>query len=320
MAYESGTAADHKDLLDKLRIFLSTNTALVTAGQNYTVERWATGAEYELCVKGPGLAGTDAIYTNIITVTNTPSDYFNWRAYGATSFSAAQATDNQLGQCPDNVCMLLWDTTIPYRFFANGRRFIVCAKISSVWECFYAGFGLPVTDTPAEYPYPYYIGGPHKTSTKRWSDNLPNHRSFFDPGSQGGWMRDPLGTWWQVANMLESGANETPTDTGYARILPWATPRYQHQSSAFYTVRGGMDMFDRDSDGGYVLFDALLTRRPNSGGGDKGGRYMWLDGVKAVPGVSLAAEDTITVGADTWHVFNNAFRTEVHDYVAIKED
>lgn len=319
MAFETGTAADHKDLLDKLRVFLSTDADLVAASQQYVIERWDTGgSEHELCVRGPGLAGTDNIYTNIITVTNTPEDYFNWRCYGATSFSAGLASDAQLGQSPGPVCMLLWDTSIPYWFFANGRHFKVVAKISGTYECMYAGFGLPMTDTPAEHPYPYYIGGPHYDQTERWSDNNGNHRCFFDPGDQGGWIRDTNGIWLEVSNVTGSGASEVQTSTE-VHVVPWSRPAFQFVDGNVNSVLGGMDAFDVDSEGDYALFDALLKRKPNLPG-DNGGRYMFLDGVAAIPGVSLAAEDTQLVSGDTWHVFANAFRTDVHDYVALKEE
>lgn len=69
MAYETGTATDYLDLLDKLRVFLTSNASLVAAGQQWQVLRWQTdnNGEKELILKAPGLAGTDNIYCGILT-------------------------------------------------------------------------------------------------------------------------------------------------------------------------------------------------------------------------------------------------------------
>ena len=52
---------------------------------------------------------------------------------------------------------------------------------------------------------------------------------------------------------------------------------------------------------------------------DDGGRYMYLDGVAAISGVAQASENTILADGDTWHIFSTSFRSDTHDYVAIKE-
>jgi hypothetical protein len=132
-------------------------------------------------------------------------------------------------------------------------------------------------------------------------------------------LRDPAGIWREVSNVTASGSSEQAAGSDVCHVFPWARPANAYNGTTFDTNLGGMDAFDVDSDGDYILFDALINRSPGSPG-DNGGRYLWLDGVAAVPGVSLAAEDVITVGSDTWHAFSNAFRGDVHDYVVLKEE
>lgn len=43
MAYANGTATSYLDLLDKLRLFATTNSALVAASDQWAVERWTGG-------------------------------------------------------------------------------------------------------------------------------------------------------------------------------------------------------------------------------------------------------------------------------------
>jgi hypothetical protein len=73
MAWTSGTAAGHDDLMDDLKTFLTTNAALVAAGQNWVAEKdetftprtifnvahsGLTGNMRALYLNGPGLCGT----------------------------------------------------------------------------------------------------------------------------------------------------------------------------------------------------------------------------------------------------------------------
>ncbi|HUV85085.1 MAG TPA: hypothetical protein VMV86_05200, partial [Methanosarcinales archaeon] len=210
MAYEIGTASDYQDLLERLKDFLSDNTRIIgdhpnmdeleaiddavgsgESSQAWTVNRWVDNRDSgeteqtELIMNGPGLAGTDEIYVGIQCEESVSDDYYNWKLMGCTGYSSGSTFLNQpsctQGRLPR---MLLWDQSMPYWFVGNGRRCIVVAKVSSVYECMYLGFGLPY-GLPSEYPYPMVVGGaacPDATVIDlRYSSTDNSHRSFASP-------------------------------------------------------------------------------------------------------------------------------------------
>jgi hypothetical protein len=113
----------------------------------WTVERWDTNlggaGEYELILNGPG-SGSDEIFVGIQTYSNVGGDYYNWKMAGFTGYTGGILFSNQpgctAGRWPR---MLLSNSNISYWFVANGRRFIVVAKISGVYEACYLGFHWP---------------------------------------------------------------------------------------------------------------------------------------------------------------------------------
>jgi hypothetical protein len=117
-----------------------------------------------LSLKGPG-GGSDEIFVNLETDYSVSGDWYNWRLYGATGFIAGNVLDfaTQPGTSLP-VGLSLWQASIPYWFIANGRRFMVIAKINTTYHALYAGFILPYA-TPSQYPYPLMIGGSNAMGT-----------------------------------------------------------------------------------------------------------------------------------------------------------
>jgi hypothetical protein len=175
MAWTSGTAAGHDDLLDDLKTFLTTNATLVAAGENWVAEKdelftprtiynvtgtSLTGDMRGLYLNGPGLAGQDNVHVNILRYQRT-GNYQNWGMAGATAFDTNQAWENQPGIVVAQLnipIFVLTSADIDYWFIANGRRFIIICEIGGDFHVSYGGLILPYAK-PSEFPYPLFVAG-----------------------------------------------------------------------------------------------------------------------------------------------------------------
>jgi hypothetical protein len=319
MSTKTGTASDYLDLLNQLRTFLTSDATLVSLGQNWTelattstpynhVDNGITNVvDFESFLKGPGLSGTEAIFINLQAFHNTTNDIFNWRANAAVGYSAGAGVKffNQPGTSP-NAFMFLWDQPIPYWFYGNGQRFIVVAKVSTVYESMYGGKWLPY-GTPGQYPYPVCIGGTGGDSNStdplafgnqpgvanlRFSDTSINHGAFFNPAAL--YWIDDAATWHVICNIATGG--------GGACVFPW-----------YYADTLSPAWLETNLDGSYPLFVARLDGlTPINLLGE-------LDGVAFTTGFSASSESTLTVGSNTWTVFQDTFRTGRTNYCVIED-
>jgi hypothetical protein len=296
MAYEIGTASNYTDLLDKLIAFLTANTDLVAASQNWTVLRDVTvaGAEHDYLLRGPGLAGSDQIHVRIRNDSNSGADIYGLSFEGFVSYNSGVANNAQPG-ISSTGGMALWNNTTPYWFIANGRRFIVVAKVSTIYSSMYAGFYLPYA-TPSEMPYPIIVLGSHESGiTHRWSQADYNVGGFWDPSSGNAYGRHNDGTWLSVENYENSGGNR---NSYYANGI-WP-----------YNVDLGL----RDNvDGTFTLLPTIFHSSYSGGN-----VYGELDGVFFTAGYGVAAEDTITIGSDTYLIVQSVYRTDRLSYAAIQ--
>ena len=265
------------------------------------------GGDKQLVLMGPGTTGADEIYVGIQTYHSVGGDYFNWRISGMTGFSSVAPFDSQPGNpkllhgyaYPQ---ILLWNTTIPYWLVANGRRFILVAKISTVYEAMYAGFLLPYA-TPNEVPYPLAVGGSF-SSDARWSDTSQYRSSFINPGQY------PLlvytGAAWERPYQLAAEAILRYQDT----VWPYSHTRYSYGGAVYDQVWRKMSA---NLDGTVPVFPAIVNL--STGGNRLIGEFQ---GAMAVSGYGVSTEDTITIGGDTYRVFQQAFRTGTWNYWALK--
>ncbi|MEJ5169753.1 MAG: hypothetical protein WHU10_02095 [Fimbriimonadales bacterium] len=308
MAFEIGTASDYRDLLDRFHAFLTTHPNLVAAGQQWQALRWTTdAATKELILKAPGLAGAEEIYCGIRAYENATAGYSMWDLNGFIGFNPANDFYTQPGAISGWLPMMsLWNTAIPYWFVANGRRAVVVAKISTVYQAAHLGFVLPYA-TPGQYPYPLLVGGSMTGQRGRnYSVTSPNHRHFVDPGEDGQnnantacMLRGPSGAWLPFQNVAYSSS-----EYRYDGPRPvWPTN---------YTYLGNL----REApDGTYVLSPIVLTQ--NNSGTDHD-LFGELEGVYHVSGFNNAAENLITVGGVDHLVVQNVYRTSVRDYWALR--
>lgn len=307
MATVTGVATDYKDLLARLRTFL-------TGAPGWTSLRYTVGGAGnpdECILRAPGLGGTDQIFVGIRTFENATADYFNWRLGGFTGYDGALTFAGQAGAMT-NVFMTLWNSPIPYWFVANGRRVIVVAKISTNFMMGYLGF-INQYPSPAQFPYPLAIGGNFASSGEpaltdvswRWSNATFLNTNFpmstrYSPG--GGVipantcslrLRRPNGIWADLA----AGDTGTFVDADFYNIWPYMAGMVNLQQNL-----GGVQS--------PALPIILHDNTPEV--------YGELDGVVATSGQAIASEDTLTVSGDSYLVVQNVFRTGRNQYCAVR--
>jgi hypothetical protein len=171
MAYETGIASDHLDLLLRFRAFVTGHANLVAAGQAWQELRWvAQATTQELILNARGLAGNDETYCGLISQETAASDLYQWKVLGSTGYLSGANFAGQPGVSSDHY-LTLWNSPMRYWLVANGRRAILAVKVSSRYMLMHLGFLTPYA-TPSQFPYPffvsstdsYYFGG------RRWSE------------------------------------------------------------------------------------------------------------------------------------------------------
>jgi hypothetical protein len=307
MAVEIGTATGYLDLLDKLRIFATG----LAGGEAWTVLRWVHDSEdngHELVLQGPGLAELDEIMVGIKTYRSVTNDYYNWKLQGYAGFLSAMAFDTQPGAIPTSgntprVC--LWPNSIPYWFVGSGRRLIVVAKISTVYQACYLGFLRPY-GTPGQYPYPLVVGGSSCVlAGERWSVQSGDVRHFTNPGGQiviGAppsastlCLRTPGGVWGRFLNNYRPSYNVWPY---YGANIQRTVP---------------IELFREGLDGSYPYLPLVLTCTLFTGD-----CYGELDGCYYISGFNNAAENIVEDGANTLLVVQNVYLTSAGNYWLLK--
>lgn len=292
------------------------------ATEAYTAMRYDTDYDgsggYELILMGPGTAGTDEIYTAIQTVEDAANDWYNWRMAGMTSYTA---TDLQYmpGLTQGRMArLLLWQQKIQYWCVANGRRFIVVAKVSSVYEASYLGFALPY-GLPTQFPYPLIVGGAATPSTtaahNRYSSLETSHRGFpspycaaaagictnldFDSAYDYSTLKILQGTSW--IRVSRNAATNI--------VWPYTTAYYRTNVYDYFS-----DNLRENVDGTYPIFPTvIMCNSPNKH------IYGEMQGVFAVNGFGgIAAEDTFTIGAGTYVAFPIIPNADANDFWALK--
>lgn len=333
MAFETGTATDAENLFALFRTFITSDAALAaeSPSQVWTEEAYSSVVDgngnnlIELSLRGPGLGAADNIFVNLRLHLDTVagSDAWSVDVFGATAFDSGSSFENMPGNSAigsRKSIVPLFDQSMPFWFFANGRRFIIIAQVTtSVYVNCYCGFILPFSPSVAalEYTYPLYIGASLTRSGLRFSSTSnTNHRSFWQPGfdstSAGGGILYTPGNFWLNFQNLDAGGSiySQLSSTGNGQTVPYANGSYSSQ------VQTRMENQELLLGGDYLLTDVTLVRGVQETGLEA---YGVLDGVVHVSGVSQSAQNTLIEGGDTYTVYQEAFRTGQADYVAIKQ-
>ena len=322
MAYETGTATDYQDLLLKLETFLTTNHELVRQGQRwqslkdntinpYTTDKTLSNTGYSLIrfFMGGGLDGQDKIIVPMACRGDSTKGYHNVVACTARAYSNSKGL---LEQMPDMAAgasvgvgvLTCWTNAIPYWFFANGRRFIVVAKVGHRYTSMYAGFFMP-SGTDVEYPYPLAVGGTSGYSATTYSSEEINRvRSFFNPQS---YDSNNASTYSSLMAINPQGSlvqfdnyDGYVADSNYAKgnTLP-----YGLSLNTYKTM-----------DNQYLLLPIELVEF-----GNQRQTLGWFDGCYHVSGHENAAENVITVGSDEYICFPSLIQNDNNNWVAVRK-
>lgn len=260
------------------------------------------GSEY--IWQAPGDGGTDQIFVGASVFSDAGGDYYNWRLGGFTGYASANTFTAQPGAMTDPV-IPLWNSSMPYWFAASGKRVVVVARVSGVYEMAYLGF-IDSYCPPSQWSYPMAVGGSMAWNSEpgvgsaswRWSDTDNQHRSFPFGGIPYAntdkdsplRIRKPDGTW--RGFMASNGA------TG--QIWPYSV---------------GMTDIRPCLDGSYPLIEIAMAED-----GTSQNAFGVLSGVSATAGHQNAAENMIPVGSTNWLVVQNIFRTTKVDFCAMRLD
>ncbi|MDR9451658.1 MAG: hypothetical protein RI637_10615 [Acidimicrobiia bacterium] len=309
MAYEIGTASDHVDLFNKIRDFLTTNTTLVNAGENWEQMLGSTGvltASDQITLRGPGLSNSDNIYCGLDLTESASDDRYNLRIWGHAAFSPTIAPHEQSLQSRDTY-VFLWNQPIDYWLIANGRRWMLATKISTVYTSAYVGFFLPY-GTPSEYPYPMYVAGISGTD-RRWSSEDERDRFFVSPGYAMADVYYPDNVWRMVANQGDDHDDRVLGAYGSAYTYPFIGGSDWNGPSSDTMIYNTAKCFD----GSYVMRDVILCAN------DPYDSYLGvLDGAYWVPGRENSSENVVTKDTVEYVVFQNMYRNGFRDYMALR--
>lgn len=324
MAYTSGSATDQYDLLDKFTTFVTTNSELVSLGQNWQLIKSEQIASYNLAMfttdpvytedflvkyfRAPGLSNQDSIYINILCYESLTAQIFNWLITGATGYDPLKIFEQQPGltkgtatATPCTPCFTLINSQIDYWFVANGRRAIIIAKIGGDFFVTYFGFMLPY-GKPSEHPYPLVISGNTSFLAKGYTDaSLYN---LYNNGSQD----TKALVFYDAAHWALIGQTASAGQSSVVYCSCWPYDKIRSLTEAG-NIRGNLD-------GSYSLLPCILYSSQEGFSGNWGE----LQGIYYLPGTGeadLTAEDTITIGSDTYLIVQNVDKATRNDFAAI---
>lgn len=290
MAVEIGTATNHNDLLDKIRIFL---TATLPLAQRHSILRNTTElspvgdavAEKVLILSAPGQSGTNTIYHGLKVYKSVVSDYYNFQIDGFTGYVPLNTFEQQPGAINGTgtvgLGVTLWNQSIPYWLVGDADGYFCCAKIQSAYVAFGAGFFIKYA-TFSQYPYPLLVHGNLTTATAtRYSD--VNWTSGFKGNRANCRMRFNDGLW------------KTP------ECIPYSS------TENFRTTNDNPGV----ADGYYGLHPIELS--DNVGTGNTYGAFPYI---YYISGFNNAVENTTVVAG--YIILRDGTKTGNNDYYALK--
>jgi hypothetical protein len=277
--------------------------------------------------QAPGNDGTAEILVGVHPFSNADAGWFNWRLQGFTGHAGATVSFfehpgaiNDPQHFQHGPALTLWNQSMDYWLWANGRRAVIVVKVGTTYQAAYLGLIQPFA-SPGQWPYPLAVGGSlafydepvSDDTTWRYNNsswersNFPISRSFLtgNPYPQGYdgqaklRVRAPDGSW---LGFLGYNNYENYMGTNaYNTLWPYAH---------------GLRNLKANLDGSVPVFPIMLHRRATPVNA-----YGVLDGVFATSGAAgVSAESVITVGYDQFLVFPDGSRSGAMDYFAVRED
>lgn len=326
MAVQIGVANNQYHLLDLFTTFVTTSPELAALGQTWQVLKSETlPSTYPFCngqtnpaytasfqakyFRAPGLDGKASIYMNVMVSEALSAQLFNWYIAGATGFDPTKNFESQPGVQKVSQASIhfapcvytLINSTINYWFIVNGRRAIIITKIGGDFFLAHMGFILPY-GKPSESPYPLLISGTaYQQAVGYTASTLYNYYKphTIDPRAMF-FIRD--GFWAQVSNAPSTNLQ------GQVALTTW--PYYEIGNlTESNNIRGNLD-------GSFTLLPHILFSHQSG----FVGQYGEVQGIFYIPGTGEAdvtTEDTITIGADTYLIFQNVDKVTRNDFAAV---
>lgn len=296
MAYATGTADNHLDLLADLRDFL------VGTGGWDVVGGVASGAVAHddfVSFKGKGLGGTDQIFLSIKAHTNNPAGIFSLQMRGHTAYNVAVPSDTPPGLNSPWVYLPLINDPIQYWFVANGRRFIAVCKANNRYDVFYGGFILP-EHLPSDWSYPVLIGG-SATGLMAAAQEGAAHRNFWSPRDGQAYVFTPGATWRTIQNVSSTEGTASPDNSLVS--VEW------HNDLSFSNKARTIDNSPWLQEGRLVEYATSSLNRRNFLG--------VYDGLMYTPAAGAVVEQVIEHGGKDYLVIANVFRNSDNNLAAV---
>ena len=333
MAYVNGTAADHNGLVAELINFLTTDSGLSSEGNLWT-KPWASSDGSQFVMQASGVDGSVPVFVGFRTAFDATTQSFILYMRGMTGIDSGATDYSQHANPSAEVAICLDSNPIEYWIMANNRRVILVAKISTVYESFYAGFFLPYA-LPTTYAYPYYIAGTRGAVaplTPNWRSSDTNHTCMIRPTEGQGagygnastpsaYMMLPDGSWQFFSDtgnaaLLGNSCQMTPPNGGQGGPLSENLYAYFNGNNQGIMGAPFYSQVAPNLDGGFTLFPLTIVSATPAGG-NVNETYGVLEGVYWTPGYDNAAENTVTISGLVHTVFQNVFRSTYIDYFAV---
>ncbi|UYD21446.1 structural protein [Vibrio phage 27Ua.3] len=190
MAFTTGSATSHKDLLSKIR-------AIATAN-GWTERRYTQGdatGEDELILSSDGMSGDEYYTAAFRTYTNTGTGAYNIELATAPAYNAS-AWNEQPSMSGIKV-IYCNDLSMKYWLVVNKRRIMGCYQVAGIMEYFYIGKLINYTSL-GHWARGSVVAGTGTSKTALWSDQGNGRSGFLHPRENTCEIRQPNDTWAHV--------------------------------------------------------------------------------------------------------------------------
>ncbi|EMC9264008.1 hypothetical protein VO418_001701 [Vibrio cholerae] len=232
MAWETGTAAGHKDLLAKLKTF-----ALM---HGWTLERYLTplDGEHELWLSSTGLSGQESIKVGYQTTSSDSNDTFNLKLKVSVLFSSGSSFDT-MPNSSGTKYIYLWQNPITYYFLINQDRIVILAQVSTKTQLSYSG-KLRTYCSLGHWPRQVVVFGTSNHDSGRWSSEGADYSNFQSLNSRNNeylWVDNTF----KVSNRSFPRQTTLPILTGELVTPP--SERWMLQMFCIHDERGAIGEF-----------------------------------------------------------------------------
>lgn len=319
MARFLGNATDAQDLFDKLILFLTEGTTLVSLGQEWTIiEDLSVGGDWggrHVALTPPTALDGGNLVVCLSMGSTTDPDRLGMYITTFYDYEIGTILDEQPEYSPPYF-MPLWDHKMPFWFVANGRRVTGVVRVANSYECFYGGLYLPYAGD-ALNTFPAFCGA---TAGGRISWRLHNddHSAFFDSRNYQASVWRGLTTVATESSVNNRASVATAIVDNQEIVTEWGAPSggavvmpYGPYSTAAYNRDHFLRKMDTLSTGESILMPMVIVHQTE-------GAYGEIDGLFAIAGGLPSPEMTVTIATIDYLVFPNTHRAGLADFAALR--